>query len=128
MSYLNHIGLYVKDIEASRLFFEKYFGAMSGKKYHNPRKSFSSYLLSSGNGATLEIMTKPGLNPITDKTNNYGYAHISISVGSKEKVNEITRCLTDDGYILHDGPRTTGDGYYESAIIDAEGNIIEITV
>lgn len=128
MAYLNHIGLYVKDIEASKDFFEKYFDAKSGEKYHNPRKSFSSYLMSFGNGATLEIMTKPNLSSITDRANNYGYAHISISVGSKEKVDELTKRLIDDGYPHHDGPRTTGDGYYESAILDAEGNVIEITI
>lgn len=128
MAYLNHIGLYVKDIEASKVFFEKYFGAKSGEKYHNERKSFSSYLMSFSDGATLEIMTKPNLNSMPDRTDNYGYAHISISVGSKETVNEITKCLADDGYIHLDGPRTTGDGYYESAFIDAEGNVIEITV
>lgn len=128
MAHLNHTGLYVSDLEATRHFFEKYFDAKCGEKYHNPRKSFSSYLLSFDEGAALEIMTKPNLNSLTDKTNNYGYAHISISVGSKEKVDEITRHLTDDGYSHLDGPRTTGDGYYESAILDAEGNVIEITV
>lgn len=128
MAYLNHIGLYVNDIEGAKHFFEKYFYAKAGEKYHNPRKSFSSYLLSFGDGATLEIMTKPDLNTMTNRTNNYGYAHISMSVGSKEKVDELTKRLIADGYFNLDGPRTTGDGYYESAILDAEGNIIEITV
>lgn len=128
MPHLNHIGLYVNNIEEAKHFFEKYFGAKSGEKYHNARKSFSSYLMSFGDGATLEIMTKPNLNSITDRTDNYGYAHISISVGSKEKVDELTMRLIDDGYSHIDGPRTTGDGYYESAILDAEGNMIEITV
>lgn len=128
MAYINHIGLYVKDIEASKHFFEKYFGAKAGNKYHNPSKSFSSYLLSFNGGATLEIMTRPDLHLLPQRTNHYGYAHISLSVGSQEKVNEITKCLIDDGYIHLDGPRTTGDGYYESAIVDAEGNVIEITV
>jgi putative lactoylglutathione lyase len=128
MPHLNHIGLYVNDIEGAKHFFEKYFYAKAGEKYHNPRKSFSSYLLSFGNGATLEIMTKPGLNSMIDRTNNYGYAHISMSVGSKEKVDELTKRMIDDGFSHVDGPRTTGDGYYESAILDEEGNIIEITV
>ena len=128
MAHLNHIGLYVNNIEEAKHFFEKYFDAKAGEKYHNPRKSFSSYLLSFDDGATLEIMTKPGLNSMTDRTNYYGYAHISLSVGSKEKVDGLTKRLIDDGYFHLDGPRTTGDGYYESAILDAEGNIIEITV
>lgn len=128
MAHLNHIGLYVRDIEEAKRFFEKYFGAKAGEKYHNPRKSFSSYLLCFDDGATLEIMTKPNLNQMPDRTNNYGYTHISISVGSKEKVDELTSRLIDDGYSHLDGPRTTGDGYYESAILDAEGNVIEITI
>jgi len=128
MPHLNHIGLYVKDLEEAKRFFEKYFEAKAGEKYHNPRKSFSSYLLSFGDEAAVEIMSKPSLNSMTDRINNYGYAHISISVGSKEKVDELSKRLIDDGYSHLDGPRTTGDGYYESAILDAEGNVIEITV
>lgn len=128
MAHLNHIGLYVNDLEASKRFFERYFDAKSGEKYHNPRKSFSSYMLSFDGGAALEIMTKPSLNLLYERTNNYGYAHISISVGSKEMVDEITNRLSDDGFHRLDGPRITGDGYYESAILDAEGNVIEITV
>lgn len=65
---------------------------------------------------------------MNDKTDNCGYAHISMSVGDKDKVNELTKRLIDDGYSHFDAPRTTGDGYYESAILDAEGNVIEITV
>lgn len=128
MVSLNHIGLYVSDIEASKTFFEKYFGAVSGERYHNPNKLFSSYMLSFGDGAKLEIMTKPNLSVIKGRTNNYGYAHISISVGSKENVDLTTQKLVADGYKNIDGPRTTGDGFYESTILDAEGNVIEITV
>lgn len=127
MPHLNHIGLYVKDIEEARRFFEKYFDAKAGEKYHNLRKSFSSYLLSFGDGAKLEIMTKPDLSVVKARTNNYGYAHISIYVGSKENVDLTTQKLVADGYRNIDGPRTTGDGFYESAILDAEGNVIEIT-
>ena len=128
MTSLNHIGLFVSDIEASRTFFEKYFGAVSSELYHNPGKLFSSYMLSFGDGAKLEIMTKPDLSEIKERANNYGYAHISISVGSMENVDLTTQKLIADGYKNIDGPRTTGDGFYESAILDAEGNVIEITV
>lgn len=120
--------MYVSDIEAAKSFLETYFGATSGAMYHNPKKSFSSYMLSFGDGARLEIMTKPGLKDVEDRTGNYGYAHISISVGSRERVETITQRLVDDGYRHLDGPRTTGDGYYESAILDTEGNVIEITI
>lgn len=128
MASLNHVGLYVSDIEAAKSFFETYFGATSGAMYHNPKKSFSSYMLSFGDGTRLEIMTKHALKDVEDRTGNYGYAHISISVGSRERVETITQRLVDDGYRHLDGPRTTGDGYYESAILDMEGNVIEITI
>ena len=128
MASLNHVGLYVSDIEVAKSFFETYFGATSGVIYHNSKKSFSSYMLSFGDGTRLEIMTKPALKDVEDRTGNYGYAHISISVGSRERVETITQRLVDNGYRHLDGPRTTGDGYYESAILDTEGNVIEITI
>ena len=128
MTVINHIGLFVKDIEATKSFFEKYFGATAGEMYHNPKKSFSSYMLSFGGDAKLEIMTRPALAETEGNAGRYGFAHVSLSVGSKEKVDSITQRLMEDGYRHHDGPRTTGDGFYESAILDAEGNIIEITV
>lgn len=128
MGKLNHIGLYVRDIEAAKTFFERYFSATSGEMYHNPQKQFSSYMLSFEGDTKLEIMTRPDFIDNGNKTGRYGYAHISISVGNRENVNEITRRLIADGYEHFDGPRTTGDGFYESAILDAEGNIIEITV
>lgn len=96
--------------------------------YHNPKKQFSSYMLSFDGDTKLEIMTRPDFIDNGSKNGRYGYAHVSISVGSKENVDEITRRLVADGYEHCDGPRTTGDGFYESAILDAEGNIIEITV
>lgn len=128
MASLNHIGLFVKDIESSRSFFEHYFGAKSGEMYHNPHKSFTSYMLHFGDGAKIEIMSKPALSESDDRSSRLGYAHLSISVGSKNEVDAITRRLVEDGYTHVDGPRTTGDGFYESAVLDSEGNTIEITV
>lgn len=128
MAEINHVGIYVADLEAAKAFFEKYFGARAGDRYHNPKKEFSSYMLSLGNGARLEIMSRPGLRKLDGCSTSYGYAHVSVSVGSKAGVDEATRKLVADGYECIDGPRTTGDGYYESAVLDAEGNVIEITV
>lgn len=54
--------------------------------------------------------------------------HIAFSIGSKEKVDVLTAMLKADGYKVVSGPRTTGDGYYESCIVAIEGNQIEITV
>lgn len=128
MADINHVGIYVADLEAAKTFFEKYFGAHAGDRYHNPKKEFSSYMMSLGNGARLEIMSRPGLRRNDERGTIYGYAHVSISVGGKAEVDEITLKLVADGYKCIDGPRTTGDGYYESAVLDAEGNVIEITV
>ena len=73
-------------------------------------------------------MTKPELQDQTKPLNRTGYAHIAFSVGSKEKVDELTDRLRTDGYEIVSGPRTTGDGYYESCIVVLEENQIEITV
>lgn len=125
---IEHIALYVQDLEGSRDFFVKYFGAKANDGYHNPWTDFRSYFLSFDDGARLELMTKPDLTDSGDFLNRFGYAHIAVSVGSKEAVDELTERLKNDGYALISGPRTTGDGYYESVILDLEGNQIEITV
>ncbi len=125
---IEHIALYVQDLERARDFFVRYFGASSNEGYHNPRTDFRSYFLSFSGGARLELMTKPELTDAGDLLSRFGYAHIAFSVGSKEAVDELTFRLRQDGYTLFNGPRTTGDGYYESVILDLEGNQIEITV
>ena len=125
---IEHIALYVSDLEKARDFFVKYFGAASNEGYHNPRTDFRSYFLSFEDGPRLEIMTKPDLTDSGDFLNRFGYAHIAFSVGSNEKVDALTSLLASDGYPVYSGPRTTGDGYYESCILGFEGNLIEITV
>lgn len=125
---IEHIAMYVNDLEKARKFFETYFGAVSNEGYHNPKTDFRSYFLSFEDGARLEIMTKPDLTDSGDFLNRFGYAHIAFSVGSKEAVDSLTLHLKEDGYNVISGPRTTGDGYYESCIIGFEGNLIEITV
>jgi lactoylglutathione lyase len=125
---LEHIALYVNDLEHARDFFVTYLGAAAGQKYHNPRTDFQSYFLSFEDGARLEIMTKPDLTDSGDFLNRFGYAHIAFSVGSREAVDHLTLRMKADGYPVISGPRTTGDGYYESCIVGFEGNLIEITV
>lgn len=124
---IEHIALYVQNLEASRDFFVKYFGAKSNDGYHNRKTDFRSYFLTFEDGARLEIMTKPDLTDNGDFLNRFGYAHIAISIGSKEAVDELTERLKSDGYAVISGPRTTGDGYYESVVLDFEGNQIELT-
>ena len=120
--------MYVNDLEQARKFFETYFGAVSNEGYHNPKTDFRSYFLRFEDGSRLEIMTKPDLTDSGDFLNRFGYAHLAFSTGSEEAVNFLTLRLKEDGYNVISGPRTTGDGYYESCIIGFEGNLIEITV
>lgn len=125
---IEHIAIYVNDLEGARDFFVKYLGAVSNQGYHNPRTDFRSYFLTFEDGARLEVMTKPDLTDSGDFLNRFGYAHIAFSAGNKEKVDSLTELLKRDGYPVISGPRTTGDGYYESCILGFEGNLIEITV
>ena len=123
---INHIALYVNNLEIMRSFYEKYFNAKSNKLYHNQKTGLKTYFLDFSNGCRIEIMTKESLNKIEKELNNIGYIHIAFSVGSRSKVNELTKQLENDGYKIIGQPRITGDGYYESCILDPENNQIEI--
>lgn len=125
---IDHIAMYVNDLEAAKTFFETYFEASANELYHNQTTNFKSYFLSFENDARLEIMTRPEVNGDIDDIFSTGLIHLAFSVGSKEKVDELTRRLEQDGYEVHSGPRTTSGGYYESCIIGFEGNLIEITI
>lgn len=125
---VEHIAMYVNDLENARNFFVTYFGAVSNEGYHNPKTDFRSYFLTFEDGARLEIMTKPDLTDSGDFLNRFGYAHVAFRVGSKEAVDALTSRLKSDGYPVISGPRTTGDGYYESCILGFEGNMIEVTI
>ena len=125
---LEHVALWVKDLEGAKDFFIKYFGAVPNEGYHNEKTGFRSYFLSFDGGARLEIMNSPLLEEREKSPFQSGYAHVAISLGSKEAVDELTERLKAEGFEILSGPRTTGDGYYESAIIGFEGNLIEITV
>lgn len=124
---LEHIAMYVNDLENTRLFFMQYFGAISNKMYHNPQTGLRTYFLSFEDGARLEIMSRPDMSDAPKNNLQTGLIHISFCVGSKERVDALTEQLRADGYAVISGPRTTGDGYYESCIEGPEGNLIEIT-
>lgn len=128
MMKIEHIAMYVQDLEKTRDFFVKYFAAKSNAMYHNPNTDFKSYFLSFDDGARLEIMQKPGVEAQTENQMRTGFIHIAISVGNEEQVDKLTETLKQDGYTVTSGPRTTGDGYYESCVVAVEGNLIEITV
>lgn len=124
---IEHIAMYVNDLDGARDFFIRYFGAVSNEGYHNKRTDFRSYFLSFGSGARLEIMTRPGMADCEKQPDRTGYAHIAFQLGSREAVDALTVRLKTDGYPVTSGPRVTGDGYYESCIVGIEGNLIEIT-
>lgn len=127
---IEHIAIWTFDLERLRLFYQKYFKGKAGDKYINSKKSYESYFLSFDNGCRLEIMQKPGILPaLNDIHQEYsGLIHFAISVGSKQTVDDLTETLQKDGYTVIGEPRTTGDGYYESVILDPDGNRIEITI
>ena len=125
--YIEHFAMYVNDLEKTKDFFVRYFDAKANSGYHNTETDFQSYFLSFDHGARLEIMKKPEMVDAVKSLTRTGYIHLAFSLGSKEAVNLLTRELKEDGYEVVSGPRTTGDGYYESCIVGIEGNLIEIT-
>lgn len=126
--HIEHIAMYVNELEKAKEFFVKYFNATPNEGYHNKTSDFCSYFLSFDDGARLEIMNKPKMEDVEKTSTRTGYIHIAFSLGSKEAVDELTVKIKNDGYEVISGPRITGDGYYESCIIGIEGNQIEITV
>ena len=125
---IEHAAMYVKDLEKAKEFFIKYFGAVPNEGYHNKNTDFRSYFLSFDEGARLEIMTRPSMDDAEKTAARTGLIHLAFGVGSEEKVEGLTARLKADGYEVLSGPRTTGDGYYESCVVGIEGNLIEITV
>jgi lactoylglutathione lyase len=119
---IHHIALYTEDIEKMKSFYTNNFQAKSGKLYYNSKTNFSSYFITFNSGCKLELMNQP------ERTGHNSYDHISISVGHKSEVDKITDNLKKNGFEIHNGPRVTGDGYYESTFLDPEGNKIEITI
>lgn len=123
---IEHIGLWVRDLDTMKTFYVNYFSAQSNELYHNKKTGFQSYFLTFPSGNTrLELMNKSGLTE--DNLERFGYAHIAYQVESDEAVDRLHSRLIKDGYKHVNGPRRTGDYYYEAVIEDPEGNIVEIT-
>lgn len=123
---INHAAVFVEDLERAKEFYKRYFGAKENEKYNNPNTGLETYFLSFEGDVRLEIMKRPDTKENEKSLFQLGYAHLAFSVGSKNKVDELTNRLEQDGYTVLSGPRTTGDGYYESLILDPENNQIEI--
>jgi len=126
---LDHVAIWTVDLELMRAFYEKYFEARSNAKYENARKKFTSYFLAFPGGGRLELMHRPDIAGSPDSPGSrelIGYAHLGVELGSPAAVDALTQRLQGDGFPVLDGPRRTGDGYYESMVADPEGNRIVI--
>jgi lactoylglutathione lyase len=128
--HIEHLAIWVSDLETMKAFYCNYFGAKAGPVYLNPVKQFQSIFLSFENGPRIELMKMPGVpGSANDPYKQFsGLVHFAISVGSAHAVDAMADRLNKDGFDLLDGPRLTGDGYYECAMMDPESNRIEITV
>ena len=148
---IDHAALFCRDLEQMRQFFIDYFDARSNEQYHNPRTGLRTYILSFTEGSTrLELMQRteqrepssslewpsrdgrrqsqrPDVQHADPSQPTIGYVHLSFAVGSRKGVDLLTRRLAADGYTVTSGPRTTGNGYYESSILGPEGIQIEVT-
>lgn len=125
---IEHLAIWVDDIELLRQFYLKYFEVTCGEKYINTMRNYTAYFLSFGESKTrIELMHIPDM-PDSPERRGFmkGLAHFAISVGGKDVVNALTERLRGDGYVIASEPRTTGDGYYESVVLDPEGNYVEI--
>lgn len=124
---IEHVAIWTKDLEQLMEFYETYFQASAGPKYNNTTKQFESTFLTFDEGIRLELMQMPTVM-VSPEDEFVGYSHLAISIGSKEEVDSLTARRQEDGYRVIDGPRWTGDGYYESRVLDCDGNQIELTI
>jgi lactoylglutathione lyase len=128
MIKIDHIAVYVHDLEKAKEFFEKYFHAQSNELYYNPNTGLKTYILSFDGHTRLELMTRPEIIDVRTSVFRNGYIHLSFNLGSKQNVDDLTQKMQEDGFRILSGPRVTGDGYYESCVEGSEGNLLELTV
>lgn len=131
---IEHVALWTRDLERLAAFYRTYFGASVGVRYTSTTRRFHTRFLTFDSGARLELMQP--LHPLELATARLAadtiepsgrYAHLAIAVGSPDQVDRSTARLREDGHLVLDGPRWTGDGYYESEVVDPDGNTVEIT-
>ena len=129
MTRIEHLALWTGDIDRLAAFYATYFDASAGARYTNPAKGFASRFVAFGDGARIELMASSTLalagGPPGEQ--RLGYTHLALCVGSEARVDALTQRLRADGHRVVDGPRRTGDGYYESVVLDPDGNRVEIT-
>ena len=125
---IDHIAIYVDDLEGAKNFFLKYFDTVCSNKYHNAATDFMSYYIFFGDGTKIEIMTKPSMDDKPKALNRTGFIHLCISLGDKDSVDRLAAQLKEDGYKIISGPRMTGNDYYEFLVLAFEGNQIEVYI
>lgn len=127
---IEHVAIWTEELERLVDFYERYFGAAAGSKYINPAKGYESRFLNFAGGVRIEVMRSSTVSPVKHApgAERMGLAHLAIAVGSMQRVQELTGRLMQDGFAVVDGPRHTGDGYFESVVLDPDGNRIEITI
>jgi lactoylglutathione lyase len=123
---IEHVAVWVRDLERMREFYVRTLGGTSGALYHNDATGYRSYFIALAEGARVELMQMPGV-PNRKPGDMIGYAHIALSVGGREAVDAAAARLLARGVTVVSGPRETGDGYYEAVALDPEGNRIELT-
>ncbi len=125
---INHAALYTNNLENLKQFYVTYFNGKANNLYENKNRGFKSYFISFEDDTRLELMSLAEVKEKTDTLNHLGFIHLAFSAGSKELVDQLTNKLAEDGYKVISAPRTTGDGYYESCVLDPDGNQIEIVI
>jgi lactoylglutathione lyase len=124
---IEHVAIWTRELEALTAFYARFFGAHPGPPYRSATRPFESRFLTFGSGARLELMRLPDLAPAAGPDPRVGLAHLAISVGSREAVDRLTAEVAAAGLVVEGRPRVTGDGYYESVVLDPDGNRVEIT-
>lgn len=124
---VGHIAIYTNDLERLKRFYVTYFDAVSNLKYRNETTGLETYFLSfEGSKTQIELMYRPNVTDRPSETAHLGYAHLAFTLGSRAKVDYLTQLLQSDGYVIMNQPRVTGDGFYESVVLDPDGNLIEL--
>ncbi len=125
---ISHIAIWTSDLEGMKNFYVHYFDGGCSEEYNNHSKNFKSYFINFKGDCSLELMQMPGIPKTKNDSRKQftGLIHLAIEVGSKMRVDELTQKLREDGFTVLSNPRKTGDGFYESVILDPEGNRVEI--
>jgi lactoylglutathione lyase len=128
--HIEHLAIWVTDLQRMSAFYSEHFAAEVGPLYVNEGKGFASRFLRFDSGARLELMTSRRIVARlgTEASEHLGLAHLAIALGSEPAVDALTQKLEAVGVVVVARPRYTGDGYYESVVLDPEGNRVELTV